>query len=98
MEVVKVNHHGSSYSSNLTYVSTLNAEAAVVSVGRNSFGHPNATAVARWNTYGTVFQTQGTGQHGLLDGDIVVITDGTTAFTITGEHSGINLTVPFDES
>ena len=98
VEVVKVNHHGSSFSSNLTYVSTLNAEAAVVSVGKNSFGHPSAVVVARWGTFGTVFQTQEPINNVLVDGDIVVTTDGTTGFTITGEQSGKTVISPLDES
>ena len=98
VEVVKVNHHGSSFSSNLTYVSTLKPEAAVVSVGKNSFGHPSAIVVARWGTFGTVFQTQEPINNGLVDGDIVVTTDGTTGFTITGEQSGKTVTSPLDES
>jgi beta-lactamase superfamily II metal-dependent hydrolase len=98
VEVVKVNHHGSSYSSNLTFVSTLNAEAAVVSVGRNSFGHPSATVVARWKIYGTVFQTQEPINNGLVDGDIIVTTDGSTGFTITGQQSGKTVSGLLDES
>ena len=98
VEVVKVNHHGSSYSSNLTYVSRLNAEAAVVSTGKNSFGHPSATVLARWETHGTVFQTQEPANNALVDGDITVTTNGITQFTIKGEQSGRTVTAPLDES
>ena len=35
VEVVKVNHHGSSNSSNATYVNTLKPEVSVISVGKN---------------------------------------------------------------
>ena len=58
VEVVKVNHHGSSYSSNATYVNTLHPEVSVISVGKNSYGHPSPTVVARWDTVSEVFQTQ----------------------------------------
>ncbi len=45
-----------------------------------------------------VFQTQEPINNGLVDGDIVVTTDGTTGFTITGEQSGNTVTSPLDES
>ncbi len=54
--------------------------------------------VARWGIFGTVFQTQEPINNGLADGDIVVTTDGTTGFTITGEQSGKTVTSPLDES
>lgn len=61
VEVVKVNHHGSSYSSNQAWVDTLNAEVAVVSVGINSYGHPSPTVLARWVSSGAVlYQTNST--------------------------------------
>ncbi len=45
-----------------------------------------------------VFQTQEPINYALVDGDIVVTTDGTTGFTITGEQSGNTVTSPLDES
>ena len=45
-----------------------------------------------------MFQTQEPINNDLVDGDIVVTTDGTTAFTITGEQSGKTVTSPLDES
>lgn len=98
VEVAKVNHHGSSFSSNLNYVAALSAEAAVISVGKNSFGHPNTTVISRWDTYGTVFQTQSAADNTLIDGDITVTTDGATSFTVIGEQSGTTVTSLLDET
>ncbi len=40
----------------------------------------------------------GNDQQRLVDGDIVVTTDGTIGFTITGEQSENTVTSPLDES
>ena len=86
VEVVKINHHGSSYSSNQTWVNTLNAEVAVVSVGKNSYGHPSATVMNRWQASGAItFQTNSTTvSTGLIDGNIQIRTNGTNTFTYQG--------------
>ena len=76
VEVVKVNHHGSSYSSNTTYVTTLDAEAAVISVGKNSYGHPAAEVITRWDALGDVYQTQDPDDNTIIDGDVTVTSDG----------------------
>jgi beta-lactamase superfamily II metal-dependent hydrolase len=98
VEVAKVNHHGSSYSSNTTYVSTLSAEVSIISVGRNSFGHPSATVVARWDAIGDVFQTQSPTDNALIDGDIIVTTTGVTNYATTATASGRSITRPMDET
>lgn len=96
VEVAKVNHHGSSYSSNSTYVSTLDAEAAIISVGNNSYGHPSQTVINRWDQRGQVYQTQRGSDGALVDGDITVTTDGTSGFTIDTETGGAS-SFPLDE-
>jgi competence protein ComEC len=98
VEVAKVNHHGSSYSSNTTYVSTLSAEVSIISVGKNSFGHPSATVVARWDAIGDVFQTQSPTDNALIDGDIIITTTGVTSYTTTATASGRSISRPMDES
>jgi beta-lactamase superfamily II metal-dependent hydrolase len=57
VKVVKVNHHGSPFSCNATYVNTLQPEIAVISVGKNSFGHPSKSVVNRWEVFADIFQT-----------------------------------------
>jgi len=97
VEVVKVNHHGAVYSSNTTYVSTLSAEVSIISVGKNSFGHPDSAVISRWDTYGQVFQTQSATDNALIDGDITITTKGVTTFTATSSSSSRIYTIPMDE-
>ncbi|MFA6537520.1 MAG: MBL fold metallo-hydrolase [Patescibacteria group bacterium] len=40
-EVLKIAHHGSHYSSDLEFLKMVNPEVAVITVGKNSFGHPS---------------------------------------------------------
>ena len=55
VEVIWVNHHGSSHSTNANYVSTLNPDAAIFSAGStNSFGHPDQGVLDRLYNNGTM--------------------------------------------
>ena len=51
-KVAKANRHASSYPSNTTCVSALSAEILIISVGKSSSGHPDATIISRWVAYG----------------------------------------------
>jgi beta-lactamase superfamily II metal-dependent hydrolase len=96
VEVVKINHHGSSYSSNPTWVNTLDAEVAVLSVGKNSYGHPSPDVVARWiNSGADLYETNSTTiSTGLVDGNIQVVSTGTGTFTVTASASGRSSVYP----
>ena len=98
VEVAKVNHHGSAFSSNEAYVAALSAEVAVISVGKNSFGHPDPTVVARWETFGDVYVTQSADDNTLVDRDITIVTDGTTGMTVTTETSATLVDYLLDET
>lgn len=55
VEVIWVNHHGSSHSTNANYVGTLNPDAAIFSVGStNTYGHPDQTVLDRLYNNGTM--------------------------------------------
>jgi competence protein ComEC len=54
VDFAKVNHHGSAFSSNQSYVDMLSPAAVVVSTGANSFGHPSPAVLARWGAHGDV--------------------------------------------
>jgi putative cell wall-binding protein/beta-lactamase superfamily II metal-dependent hydrolase len=95
VEVAKVNHHGSPFSSNQTYVSTLSAQVSVISVGANSYGHPDPGVVARWDSVGDVFQT-GNPTGGLRDGDVTVTADGVNALTVTTSASSVSRSYSYD--
>ncbi len=47
VSVLHVNHHGSQYSSNPYWVSTLDPKVSVISVGNNGYGHPTQLALDR---------------------------------------------------
>jgi beta-lactamase superfamily II metal-dependent hydrolase len=40
IEVLRLNHHGSSHSTNQFFIDTLNPEVCIISVGENTYGHP----------------------------------------------------------
>jgi beta-lactamase superfamily II metal-dependent hydrolase len=96
VDFAKINHHGSAFSSNPTYVNTLAPAAAVVSTGANSFGHPDPEALARWDTQADVYRTQDDANNP-VDGNVTVTTDGGASFTITTSASGVNETYPLVE-
>lgn len=47
IEVLVVSHHGSRYSSNIRFLKSVTPEAAVISVGDNSYGHPSEETLQR---------------------------------------------------
>ncbi|NTW46184.1 MAG: MBL fold metallo-hydrolase [Candidatus Moranbacteria bacterium] len=53
-EVLKVSHHGSKHSSSQAFLDLVRPKEAVVSVGKNSYGHPDADVLARLASMGAV--------------------------------------------
>ena len=51
-EVLKVAHHGSIYSSSGSFLSAVNPDEAVISVGVNSYGHPAPEVIANLELVG----------------------------------------------
>lgn len=51
-EVLKVGHHGSRFSSSASFVRVVSPEVAVISVGKNSYGHPTPQALSVLETVG----------------------------------------------
>lgn len=71
-EVLKVAHHGSDYSSTEAFLTKVDPEIAIISVGANSYGHPGEEALQRLADAGaSIYRTD-------QCGTIVVTTDGTT--------------------
>ncbi len=52
-DIVKVGHHGSDSSSSNRFVETINARYALISAGKNAFGHPSLGVIALWKNQGT---------------------------------------------
>lgn len=72
VEVLKVGHHGSKYSSSKAFLEEVRPKLAVISVGKNSFGHPTGEALERLKLVGArVLRTD-------REGLIQVISDGQT--------------------
>jgi len=59
VDVVKVPHHGSDTSSTQDFVSALSPETAIISVGKNTYGHPSTEVLNRYEDCdSTVFLTK----------------------------------------
>ena len=72
VDLLKVGHHGSRGSTGEELLDSLRPLAAVISVGRNDYGHPSPEALARLERRQVpVFRTD-------RDGTVTVTTDGTT--------------------
>ncbi|MGA9399130.1 MAG: lamin tail domain-containing protein [Anaerolineaceae bacterium] len=93
VEVIAVNHHGSAHSTNASYVTTLNPDVAIYSVGStNTYGHPDQVTLDRLYTNGTkqYFTQIGDATRSyydavIVDGNVVVqVTDGTN-YTVNGD-------------
>lgn len=70
VEVLKVAHHGSKYSTSEAFLQVVRPQLAVISVGKNSFGHPTQETLKRLERVGAkVLRTDKNGQ-------IVIVSDG----------------------
>ena len=65
-DLLKVAHHGSKYSSDQSFIKAVNPNMSVISVGRNTYGHPSPEAIERIVGQGSImYQT-------ILNGGILV--------------------------
>ncbi len=72
--VLKVPHHGSKYSSSEEFLDFINATYAVISCGKNTYGHPSDEAIERIENAGaSIFCT-------LYDGAVILGCDGEKLF------------------
>ncbi len=70
VEVLKVAHHGSKYSSSRSFLEAVRPELAVIEVGKNSFGHPTQQVIDRLTQVkAQILRTD-------QNGDTVIISDG----------------------
>lgn len=72
VEVLKVPHHGSKTGMTQAFVDWLRPRVAVISVGKNSYGHPSPEAIAMLRSANSEVRRTDAG------GDIEVVSDGTT--------------------
>lgn len=58
VDILKVTHHGSKYSSSEQFLQVVDPELALISVGRdNSYGHPHADTLARLAPFAEIYRT-----------------------------------------
>jgi len=70
IEVVKVPHHGSKTGLVASVVSVMHPIAAIISVGKNSFGHPSPEVLGAYSAAGSAIHRTD------KEGDIEIISDG----------------------
>ncbi len=69
-DILKVAHHGSKSSTSPLFLDAISPSCAVISVGKNRYGHPSKKVVKLLKTYGVkVYRTD-------IDGDIKVLSYG----------------------
>lgn len=72
VEVLKIPHHGSKYSTSDDLLKESSPELAIISVGKNSFGHPTKEVLEKLGELGiNVLRTD-------QEGEIEIISDGTS--------------------
>ena len=84
VEVYKVHHHGSKYSSIDTFLAEILPTVSVIEVGAgNTYGHPTPEAIARLQAVGsTIYQTEDPATKRIL-GNVVVTTAAGASYTVT---------------
>ena len=96
VEVYKVHHHGSRYSTNDNWLNAVTAEVGIIQVGDgNSYGHPTADALTRLHNHGVKTYWNETGAGATPDptwdkvgGTIVVQADPGVGATYTVSGNG----------
>ncbi|MBI3385127.1 hypothetical protein HY030_02975 [Candidatus Gottesmanbacteria bacterium] len=74
-EVLKVAHHGSKFASSTKFLDLVNPKLAIISVGKNSYGHPHPDTLGRLSSLNIkILRTD-------KDGTIEVVTDGEKWYT-----------------
>jgi competence protein ComEC len=70
IDVLKVAHHGSRYSSSLEFLDRVSPEVAIIQVGKNRFGHPTDEVLERLSKVGAKVLRND------QDGEIEIVSDG----------------------
>ncbi|MDW7674674.1 MAG: stalk domain-containing protein [Bacillota bacterium] len=79
--ILKVGHHGSKSSTTANFLKAVSPEAAIIQVGKNSYGHPTEEALNRLDAASVKIYRND------LHGDIIISTD--------GKNYQINIKEPF---
>jgi len=76
-DVLKIAHHGSKYSTSEDFLEKTSPETAIITVGKNNYGHPAPEVLARLNKFGIEFLRTDEKE------DIKIISDGKNLKLIT---------------
>jgi beta-lactamase superfamily II metal-dependent hydrolase len=88
IDVLKVNHHGSDHSNNVTFINQLDPEVSIISVGDdNTYGHPRQPVMDLLLATSDVYMTE-RGDLTTDIGDAVVVGD-----VVVKTSDGVNYTV-----
>jgi len=79
VDILKVAHHGSKYSTSEDFLQKATPLAAVIQVGKNSYGHPTEEVLTRLNNFGIKVLRNDT------NGDIKIVSDGLNYKIITSK-------------
>lgn len=83
-DILKVAHHGSAYSSCEEFIDAVNPKVAVISVGKNNYGHPSDDVIEKFREKGIiVFRTD-------LDGAVGIIKKG-DSFSVCTKRNRKNM-------
>jgi len=85
-DVYRVNHHGSKYSSNSTFLDVLNPDVSIISNGScpGSYTFPDSEVVNRLQALGSKIYMTSDSLGNPIDGDIVIRTDGLLYYDVEG--------------
>jgi competence protein ComEC len=78
--IVKIPHHGSKYALDREWLEKIRPKLAVISVGKNSFGHPAPEVIQMLNDLGIKYLRTD------KDGEVEIVTDGNT-FSFKAGHT-----------
>lgn len=81
VDVWKVSHHGSKYSGSESFLEKIRPQLGMISVGRNTYGHPSEELLARLRHIGTYVQTT------IESGALMLESDGKT-FSLALQRGG----------
>jgi beta-lactamase superfamily II metal-dependent hydrolase len=92
VHVVKVAHHGSWNGTTAEWVAATQPAVAVISVGKNGYGHPSPQVIAHWQKAGArVYRTD-------YDGSVLILANDDGSFVVTTDRaatSGVIRLRPF---
>lgn len=77
IDVLKVAHHGSKYSTSSEFLKKISPRVAIIQVGKNSYGHPTEEVLTRLDNFGIKTLRND------IAGDVKIVSDGKNLKIIT---------------